>query len=105
VRGGHPQMITTRGRLVGFGKGAAHHHCIRAASERYRLRFQADVFNVFNHPVFGSPDSVLTSGTFGIPVSMANSGLGSQSGVGGGFSPLYSIGGPRNIQLALKLFF
>lgn len=74
-------------------------------SERYRLRFQADVFNVFNHPVFGSPDSVVTSGTFGIPVSMANTGLGSQSGVGGGFSPLYSIGGPRNIQLALKLFF
>ncbi len=73
-------------------------------TERYKLQFRADFFNLFNHPNFGDPDSLFESGTFGQSVRMLGQSLGS-GGIETGFSPLYQIGGPRSIQLALKLQF
>ena len=73
-------------------------------SERYRLQFRADFFNIFNHPNFADPDNLLESPTFGQSVQMLGRSLGS-GGIEAGFSPLYQIGGPRSIQLALKLTF
>ena len=46
--------------------------------ESIRLRFQADMFNVFNHPSFGPEGGTLNATTFGTTTSMANSSLGSQ---------------------------
>jgi hypothetical protein len=67
------------------------------------LRFRAEFFNIFNHPSFGSPDNTLTSPLFGQSTqSLANSLAG---GNNAGFNPLYQIGGPRSVQLALKLQF
>ena len=73
-------------------------------TERFGLFFRAEFFNIFNHPNFGSPNNDLTSPLFGQSTQMLASFLGS-GGANGGFSPLYQIGGPRSIQLALKLQF
>jgi len=73
-------------------------------TERLALQTRADFFNIFNHPNFGSPINFLSSPQFGQPTQMLASSLGS-GGQSGGLSPLYQIGGPRSIQLALKLQF
>jgi TonB dependent receptor/Carboxypeptidase regulatory-like domain len=73
-------------------------------TERLRLRFRAEFFNLFNHPNFGSPTNVLTSPLFGRSTQTLANSLGS-GGANGGFNPLYQIGGPRSIQFALKLQF
>lgn len=67
-------------------------------TERTNIQFRADAFNLFNHPNFANPTGILTSATFGRSTQMLGTALG-------GLSPLYQIGGPRSIQLALKLQF
>src|SRR5262249_17902474 len=73
-------------------------------TETVGLRFRAEFFNIFNHPNFGSPTNSLTSSLFGRSTQTLANSLGS-GGANGGFNPLYQIGGPRSIQLALKLQF
>lgn len=53
-------------------------------TERYRLQFRSEFFNVFNQVNFSNPDQTVTDGTFG-QITSANSG--------------------RVIQFGLKLFF
>ena len=52
----------------------------------------------------GAGTLAFSSATFGRSQTMLNRSLGS-GGQTGGFAPLYGIGGPRSIQLALKLQF
>ena len=64
--------------------------------ERTNLQFRAEFFNLFNHPNFAIPNNVESAPNFGAvyetpDVAQNNVGLGS--------------GGPRLIQLALKLMF
>jgi Carboxypeptidase regulatory-like domain/TonB dependent receptor len=73
-------------------------------TEQLNLRFRAEFFNIFNHPNFSSPNNNLTDSFFGHSTQTLANGLGS-GGANGGFNPLYQIGGPRSIQLALKLAF
>ena len=73
-------------------------------TERLGLRFRGEFFNLFNHPNFGPPDSNLTDALFGYSTGTLASSLGS-GGANGGLNPLYQIGGPRSIQLAMKLEF
>jgi Carboxypeptidase regulatory-like domain/TonB dependent receptor-like, beta-barrel len=73
-------------------------------TEKIRLRFRAEFFNILNHPNFGSPINTLTSPLFGFSTQMLSNSLGS-GGANGGLNPLYQIGGPRSIQFALKLQF
>ena len=73
--------------------------------EQIRIRFQADMFNVVNHPSFGAMGGTVNGTTFGTATSMANASLGSGAASGAGFNPIFSTGGPRNFQFALKLFF
>jgi hypothetical protein len=73
-------------------------------TEKMGLRFRSEFFNIFNHPNFGNPNNSLTSPLFGHSTATLASSLGS-GGANGGFNPLYQIGGPRSIQLALKLQF
>jgi hypothetical protein len=73
-------------------------------TEKVGLRFRGEFFNLFNHPNFGPPDNNLTDALFGLSTQTLASSLGS-GGANGGFNPLYQIGGPRSIQLALKLVF
>jgi hypothetical protein len=69
-----------------------------------QLRFRCEFFNIFNRPNFGPPTNNLTSPLFGLSTQTLASSLGS-GGANGGFNPLDQIGGPRSIQLALKLQF
>jgi outer membrane receptor protein involved in Fe transport len=73
-------------------------------NERFNLQLRAEVFNLFNHPNFGDPVGDLGSGFFGQSISMFGRSLGS-GGANGGLSPLYQVGGPRSVQLMLKLQF
>jgi hypothetical protein len=72
--------------------------------ERLALQARADLFNIFNHPNFGPPTNYLSSPLFGQSTQMLGASLGS-GGQNGGLNPLYQIGGPRSVQLALKLLF
>ena len=72
--------------------------------ERLTLQARADLFNIFNHPNFGPPINYMSSPLFGQSTQMLGASLGS-GGQNGGLNPLYQIGGPRSVQLALKLLF
>jgi hypothetical protein len=67
--------------------------------ESVRLDFRGEMFNVFNHPNFGPPDSSIANGVlFGQPSSMLNRSLG-------GLNYLYQMGGPRSVEFAVKVIF
>jgi hypothetical protein len=69
-------------------------------TERLNLQFRADAFNVFNHPNFTNPTGNFTSGAAADlqAASMLNQTLG-------GLNPLFQEGGPRSLQLSLRLVF
>ncbi|MCU1298805.1 MAG: Cna protein B-type domain, TonB-dependent Receptor Plug Domain protein, partial [Acidobacteriaceae bacterium] len=76
-----------------------------ALDEKIRLTFRMDAFNIFNHPNFGYPQNNWTVNGFGQPYATLAQTLGSGNGFGGGFNPLYAVGGPRSMQASLKLQF
>lgn len=68
--------------------------------EKANLQFRAEGFNILNHPIFGSIYNELSQGPdyFGYASNTLNNQLG-------GLSSLYQVGGPRSLQLALRLHF
>jgi len=67
--------------------------------DRVQLQFRADAFNVLNHPNFTNPEALVEFGPFFLQsLEMLNQGLG-------GLNPLFQEGGPRSLQLSLKLTF
>ena len=54
-------------------------------TERFRLAFRAEAFNLTNTPVFGAPGTTVNGANFGIITGQSNT--------------------PRNVQLGLKLVF
>jgi hypothetical protein len=78
-------------------------------SERVKLDFRAEYFNVFNHPMFAiAPINTLISlPNFGHATETLNEYLsGSLPGYQGGtIAPQYAMGGPRSGQFTLKLLF
>lgn len=77
--------------------------------EKLKLQFRAEVFNVFNHPNFGTIDATYcsldpASPNFspGCQFGQATATLAHSLGV---LSPLYQMGGARSMQFALKLKF
>ena len=72
--------------------------------EHLSLQVRCDFFNLLNHPNFGAPINYLNSPQFGQATQMLNNFLGA-GGQNGGLTPLYQIGSPRSMQLALKVQF
>jgi hypothetical protein len=105
-----------RNVIRGFGMYQADVDIRREFSlrERLRLQLKAEFFNLTNHPNFGDPtaslgtvaaNGALTFNTaFGRSPSMLGQTLGT-GGTTGGLAPLYQVGGPRSMQVALKLIF
>jgi hypothetical protein len=75
-----------------------------ALAERLNLQCRMDVFNLVNHPNFGDPVGDLNSGLFGRSTVMFGRSLGSNVGTVG-LNSAYQTGGPRSIQMSLKLQF
>lgn len=68
-------------------------------TDRWRVLFRTDAFNLFNHPNFTNPQALIGSDPrFLESQSMLNQGLG-------GLNPLFQQGGPRSLQLSLKVIF
>lgn len=67
-------------------------------TEGVGLQFRVDAFNISNTPNFANPTGVMTSGNFGLSTQTLNAALG-------GLNSQFQVGGPRSIQLALKLLF
>ena len=72
-------------------------------TERYRFSIAVEGFNVLNHPNFANPSPLgganVASPDFGVATQMLNQTFG------GGVNALYSSGGPRSMELALRLQF
>ena len=93
-----------RNAIPGFGLRQVDFSIARKfpLTERFNLQFRADAFNLFNRPNFADPSanpvdappSLLSSQTL-------NKGLSAQ----GGLNPLFQEGGPRSLQLSLRLAF
>jgi Carboxypeptidase regulatory-like domain/TonB dependent receptor len=74
--------------------------------EKLRLSLRAEAFNLFNHPNFSDVANSLSNGPynpssrtgFGVAQATLNNSLG-------GLNPLYQVGGPRSLQLMLRLTF
>ncbi len=73
-------------------------------SERASVQFRLEAFNALNHANFGDPVRFLASPLFGQPVSMLNLMLGSGT-PNSGLAPALQMGGPRSVQLGLRLEF
>lgn len=93
----------TEGRndILGFGLMQADLSLARTLhlTERFNVQFRVDAFNAFNHPNFANPQALTEFGPFFMTSqSMSNRSLG-------GLNPLFQQGGPRSLQLSLKLTF
>ena len=81
--------------------------------ERFRLRFDGQIFNIFNHPVFDAPNNnVAFNPSFcNPPAQTATFACGSAApgylpvAIGSGGTIQHTLGSPRFVQLALHLNF
>jgi hypothetical protein len=92
--------------LRGFGASQADIGVPRVfrVTEQTGRRFRAEFFNILNHLQLRQSHQHLTNALFGRSTQTPANFLGA-GGANGGFNPLCQIGGPRSIQLALKLQF
>jgi hypothetical protein len=94
-----------RNALRGFGANQADFALRRQLSltERFRLQITAQAYNAFNHPNFANPSPMeganMSSSNFGVVTRMLN------QGIGGSLGSIYSTGGSRSMELALRLQF
>ena len=98
--------VGTSGRNQFYGPGLANYNFAAGKTfplfgERWRLRFQTDFFNLFNHTNFSNPVSSQSSANFGKIISTVGSGTATAVGTTAGLVG----GGPRIIQLSMRLSF
>jgi hypothetical protein len=72
--------------------------------ERYRAQFRAEFFNILNHPNFANPYGGQNGFGFNDP-SAAGFGCGCATPDVAAANPAVGSGGPRSVQLALKVLF
>ncbi len=81
-------------------------------TDSFSLQFQADAFNVFNHPNFEDPNgrdrvlgSVFAPGSFTPNSTFGQSSALHGESLSGSFGSFYNTGGPRTLRLSVKLLF
>lgn len=101
------QGTTPRNFLRGFGawQWDLGLHRTFPIYESLSLQFRVEAFNLFNHPNFGQPSGSFGLGGFGLSNAMLGESLAGNSAASGGFASIYQIGGPRSLQMALRLSF
>jgi hypothetical protein len=71
--------------------------------ERVQFSVAAEGYNILNHPNFANPTFLeggnMSSANFGVMTRMVNQSFG------GGVNPLYRSGGPRTMELSVRLQF
>jgi hypothetical protein len=72
--------------------------------ERFRAQFRAEFFNIFNHPNFANPYGGQNGFGFNDP-SVGGFGCGCATPDVAAANPAVGSGGPRSVQLGLKLIF
>ena len=95
-----------RNSLRGFGAWQTNFAVRRQFhfTEHTGLQLRAEFFNLFNHPNFGNPTNSFATATFGLSTTTLATFLGT-GGATGTQNPLYQLGGPRSIQLAVRITF
>jgi hypothetical protein len=102
---GFAQGNLGRNVLRGFGAQQLDLGIRRAIpiTERIVLSLSAQAYNVFNHPNFANPSPLeganLASPNFGVVTEMLNQSFG------GAVNSLFRTGGPRSIELSIRLRF
>jgi hypothetical protein len=104
IAAGGAEGNTGRNVARGFGSSQTDLALRRefAITERARITFRAEAFNLFNQSNFGAINTNLQTATATRPFGWAT---GTQAAQLGGMNPLYQVGGPRSLQLALRLQF
>ena len=95
-----------RNAISGFGTAQidlAVRRTFRIA-ERCSVELRAETFNALNQPAFADPVRFLADPLFGRSPSMLNLMLGSGT-PSSGLTPAFQTGGPRSLQLVLRLHF
>jgi hypothetical protein len=105
---GQVQGDLGRNSLRGFGLTQFDFSLMRRFKIRDKatIEFRVEAFNIFNHPNFANPagfNNFVGAPEFGQSLSMF--GFGLSGGAPGLVSPLFATGGPRDLQLALRLEF
>jgi hypothetical protein len=98
---GNRQGTLGRNAIPGFGLTQVDLSIGRKFSitERLNAQFRVDAFNLFNHPNFTNPGGYLSGGpSLLLSRETLNTGLG-------GLNPIFQQGGPRSLQLSLRLAF
>jgi hypothetical protein len=73
-------------------------------NDAFRLTLCAEAYNVFNHAQFADPVRFLSNPLFGISEAPLNLMMGAGSPISGQV-PAFQMGGPRSLQLSLRLSF
>jgi hypothetical protein len=74
-------------------------------AERLKLQFRGEFFNIFNHPSFANPYGVNLNYGRVDPSNSAQFGCACATPDVGDANPVIGTGGPRNIQLGIKMVF
>ena len=110
-----PSARLGRNALRGFGASQVDLTLRRAfeLGEGFSLQLRAEVYNLFNHPNFDNPSPVYAPSNDPVLADpsrpfVSTQTLGQSLGTGGTFGgliPMFQVGGPRAVQLGVKLHF